>query len=65
MSINRQYESDIQIGTIFGIFTGLAIVIACLGLLGLSILLSRIARKKSVSKSVRRVCLHYPWFILA
>ncbi len=34
---NRQYESDIQIGTIFGIFTGLAIVIACLGLLGLSI----------------------------
>lgn len=34
---NRQYESDVQIGKIFGIFTGLAIVIACLGLLGLSI----------------------------
>jgi putative ABC transport system permease protein len=34
---NRQYNSDIRLGTIFGIFTGLAIVIACLGLLGLSI----------------------------
>jgi putative ABC transport system permease protein len=34
---NRQYENDIRIGQIFGIFTGLAIVIACLGLLGLSI----------------------------
>ncbi|GHN02254.1 ABC transporter permease [Cytophagales bacterium WSM2-2] len=34
---NKQYESDVKIGKIFGIFTGLAIVIACLGLLGLSI----------------------------
>lgn len=34
---NRQYASDVQLGSIFGIFTGLAIVIACLGLLGLSI----------------------------
>lgn len=34
---NRQYQSDRRFGTIFGIFTGLAIVIACLGLLGLSV----------------------------
>ncbi|MEJ1239732.1 ABC transporter permease [Chryseolinea sp. T2] len=34
---NRQYAADVQLGSIFGIFTGLAIVIACLGLLGLSI----------------------------
>jgi len=34
---NRQYHSDVRLGTVFGIFTGLAIVIACLGLLGLSI----------------------------
>jgi putative ABC transport system permease protein len=34
---NRQYNSDVQLGTLFGIFTGLAIMIACLGLLGLSI----------------------------
>ncbi|MBL0739817.1 ABC transporter permease [Chryseolinea lacunae] len=34
---NRQYNSDVRLGAVFGIFTGLAIVIACLGLLGLSI----------------------------
>ena len=34
---NRQYTTDVQLGSIFGIFTGLAIVIGCLGLLGLSI----------------------------
>jgi putative ABC transport system permease protein len=34
---NRQYQSDRRFGTIFGIFTALAIIIACLGLFGLSI----------------------------
>jgi putative ABC transport system permease protein len=33
---NRQYESDRQFGRIFGIFTLLAIFIACLGLFGLA-----------------------------
>ncbi len=33
---NRQYESDRQFGTIFGLFTVLAIFIACLGLFGLA-----------------------------
>ncbi len=36
-SAENGYNNDIRLGTIFGIFTGLAIVIACLGLLGLSI----------------------------
>ncbi|HTE33743.1 MAG TPA: ABC transporter permease, partial [Chryseolinea sp.] len=34
---NNQYQGDIRLGRIFGVFTGLAIIIACLGLLGLSI----------------------------
>lgn len=34
---NRQYNADVRLGTVFGIFTGFAIIIACLGLLGLSI----------------------------
>jgi len=34
---NNQYKSDQQFGTIFGIFTALAIVIGCLGLLGLGL----------------------------
>ncbi len=33
---NRQYESDRQFGSIFSLFTGLAILIACLGLFGLA-----------------------------
>jgi len=34
---DKQYQGDVQFGTIFGTFTVLAIVIACLGLFGLSV----------------------------
>jgi putative ABC transport system permease protein len=34
---NKQYENDRQFGTIFGVFTVMAIVIACLGLFGLGV----------------------------
>jgi putative ABC transport system permease protein len=34
---NNQYKSDQQFGTIFGIFTALAILIGCLGLFGLGV----------------------------
>lgn len=34
---NRQYQSDLQFGRIFGSFTIMAIVIACLGLFGLGV----------------------------
>jgi putative ABC transport system permease protein len=34
---DQQYQGDRQFGTIFGIFTLLAILIACLGLVGLSV----------------------------
>jgi putative ABC transport system permease protein len=33
---NRQYKSDQRLGSVFGLFAVLAIIIACLGLLGLS-----------------------------
>ncbi len=33
---NHQYQADLQFGKIFGLFAGLAILIACLGLFGLS-----------------------------
>ncbi|CAD5256687.1 MULTISPECIES: ABC transporter permease [unclassified Imperialibacter] len=32
---NAQYERDKQVGKVFGIFSGLAILVACMGLLGL------------------------------
>jgi putative ABC transport system permease protein len=33
---NRQYQTDEQFGNVFALFTMLAIIIACLGLIGLS-----------------------------
>lgn len=35
-AFDRQYQSDRQFGMVFGAFAGIAIVIACMGLLGLS-----------------------------
>ncbi|HLA54065.1 MAG TPA: FtsX-like permease family protein, partial [Flavitalea sp.] len=33
---NKQYQADQRLGKVFGLFAGLAIIISCLGLLGLS-----------------------------
>jgi putative ABC transport system permease protein len=49
---NQQYEADQQFGKIFGMFSGLAIFIACLGLFGLSSL-TAIQRTKEIG--VRKV----------
>jgi putative ABC transport system permease protein len=49
---NKQYKADQQFGKVFGIFSGLAIFIACLGLFGLSSL-TAIQRTKEIG--VRKV----------
>ncbi|MCW5911802.1 MAG: ABC transporter permease [Cyclobacteriaceae bacterium] len=49
---NKQYKADQQFGTVFGIFSALAIFIACLGLFGLSSL-TAIQRTKEIG--VRKV----------
>lgn len=49
---DRQYQADQQFGEIFGVFAGLAIFIACLGLFGLSSL-TAIQRTKEIG--VRKV----------
>jgi putative ABC transport system permease protein len=49
---NKQYQADQQFGRVFGIFSGLAIFIACLGLFGLSSL-TAIQRTKEIG--VRKV----------
>ncbi|RYY14706.1 MAG: ABC transporter permease, partial [Chitinophagaceae bacterium] len=43
---NKQYQSDQRLGRVFGLFALLAIVIACLGLLGLSSFIIRLRIKE-------------------
>ena len=49
---DQQYKSDLQFANIFSIFAGLAIFIACLGILGLS---SFLAVQKSKEIGIRKV----------
>ncbi|MBX2963331.1 MAG: ABC transporter permease [Cyclobacteriaceae bacterium] len=49
---NQQYQADQQFGRVFGLFSGLAIFIACLGLFGLSSL-TAIQRTKEIG--IRKV----------
>lgn len=49
---NQQYKADQQFGSVFGVFSGLAIFIACLGLFGLSSL-TALQRTKEIG--VRKV----------
>jgi putative ABC transport system permease protein len=49
---NKQYQADQQFGKVFGLFSGLAIFIACLGLFGLSSL-TAVQRTKEIG--VRKV----------
>jgi putative ABC transport system permease protein len=48
----RQYQSSDRLGKIFGIFTILAIIIACLGLLGLVSFMTRQRSKEIVIRKV-------------
>ncbi|MEM9675386.1 MAG: ABC transporter permease [Bacteroidota bacterium] len=59
---NNQYQADLKYGTIFGIFTLLAIFIACLGLFGLSAFtikqrIKEIGIRKVLGASVRNIVL--------
>lgn len=49
---NKQYQSDRQFGSVFGVFSGLAIFIACLGLFGFSSLMA-LQRTKEIG--IRKV----------
>ncbi|MEP7258654.1 MAG: FtsX-like permease family protein, partial [Flavitalea sp.] len=43
---NKQYQSDQRLGNVFGLFTILAIIVSCLGLLGLSSFVIKLRTKE-------------------
>ncbi|MBD2751590.1 ABC transporter permease [Spirosoma validum] len=43
---NRQYQADSRLGNVFGLFAVLAIIVACLGLLGLSSFVIKLRTKE-------------------
>lgn len=49
---NKQYNDDIRFGTVFGLFTMLAIFISCLGLSGLSMYVIKIRTKEIALRKV-------------
>jgi putative ABC transport system permease protein len=51
-SFNRQYQADLRFGQVFGVFAGLAIFIACLGLFGLA---TFTAGQRTKEISIRKV----------
>jgi putative ABC transport system permease protein len=48
----RQYQSDQRFGKVFGLFTALAIFVACIGLLGLSSFMIRLRKKETGIRKV-------------
>jgi putative ABC transport system permease protein len=51
----RQYKADQQLGKVAGVFTGLAMFIGCLGLLGLT---SFIVERRTKEIGIRKVLGH-------
>lgn len=63
---DRQYKSDEQLATIIGYFTGLAVIVACLGLFALSsFMVSRrtkeIGIRKTLGASVKKIYVMLSW----
>lgn len=61
-TFNQQYQAETQFGKVFGVFAGLAILVACLGLLGLSSYTSiqrtkEIGVRKALGASVSHIIL--------
>lgn len=51
-SFNQQYQADLRFGQVFGVFAGMAIFIACLGLFGLA---TYTAQKRTKEIGIRKV----------
>ena len=61
---NEQYKSELRFGSIFGLFAGLAIFVACLGLFGLASYITQLRSKEVGVRKVLGASLSNLWLLL-
>ncbi len=61
---NEQYKAETKFGSIFGLFAGLAIVVACLGLFGLASYITSLRSKEVGVRKVLGASLQSLWSLL-
>ena len=61
---NEQYKSEVQFGSIFGLFAGLAIIVACLGLFGLASFITHLRAKEVSVRKVLGASVQSLWLLL-
>lgn len=61
---NEQYKAEVKFGSIFGLFATLAIIVACLGLFGLSSYITTLRAKEVGVRKVLGASLKQLWSLL-
>ncbi len=61
---NNQYQAELKFGTIFGLFSSLAIIVACLGLFGLASYMINLRTKEIGVRKVLGASLQQLWILL-
>ena len=62
---NEQYKAELQFGKVFGLFAGLAIFIACLGLFGLASYMTKYRTKEIGIRKVLGASVSNIWLLLS
>ncbi len=61
---NEQYKAEVQFGSIFGLFSGLAIFVACLGLFGLASYMTGLRTKEVGVRKILGASVQNLWMLL-
>ncbi|MEQ9402041.1 MAG: ABC transporter permease [Cyclobacteriaceae bacterium] len=61
---NQQYQAEMKFGNIFGLFSGLAIIVACLGLFGLASYITSLRAKEVGVRKVLGASMQNLWVLL-